>query len=244
MLRIGWFATGRGEGSPKLLRAAVEAIREGRLDAEIAFVFSNRERGQFDATDAFFDQVAGYGIPLVTLSDSRFRREHGGEIARIGRAAARVAHRLRPRRRRAAAPVPVRHRHARRLHADHDGAAVRAARHAEPASGRAGPARRHVAAGELAAHRAARRARRRAHPSRHGRARRRRDRHVLHVSAARRRRSTCSGAPSNIGASPTSARPRARRSRCSRRSAAAARRANCRSSSKRCARSPMAGCAS
>jgi folate-dependent phosphoribosylglycinamide formyltransferase PurN len=84
MLRIGWFATGRGEGSQKLLGAAVDAIRDGRLDAEIGFVFSNRERGQFPITDEFFDQVASYGIPLVTLSDSRFRREHGGEIARKG----------------------------------------------------------------------------------------------------------------------------------------------------------------
>ncbi len=85
VLRIGWFATGRGETSPKLLRAAVEAIREGRLNAEIAFVFSNRARGQFAATDAFFDRVAEYGIPLVTFSDSRFRREQGGEVARMGK---------------------------------------------------------------------------------------------------------------------------------------------------------------
>lgn len=84
MLRIGWFSTGRGEGSQKLLRAAIEAIRGGRLDAEIAFVFSNRERGQFEATDTFFDQVSDYGIPLITLSDIRFRREHGGEVARAG----------------------------------------------------------------------------------------------------------------------------------------------------------------
>ena len=84
MLRIGWFATGRGEGSQKLLRAAVEAIREGRLDAEIAFVFSNRERGQFDVTDMFFDQVESYDIPLITLSDARYRREHRGEVAKKG----------------------------------------------------------------------------------------------------------------------------------------------------------------
>ena len=84
MLRIGWFATGRGEGSQKLLRSAVDAVREGRLNAEIAFVFSNRERGKYPATDEFFDQVASYGIPLVTLSDARFRREHDGEIARKG----------------------------------------------------------------------------------------------------------------------------------------------------------------
>jgi phosphoribosylglycinamide formyltransferase 1 len=85
VLRIGWFSTGRGEGSRKLLYAAVEAIRQGRLDAEIAFVFSNRERGQFEVTDGFFDQVVSYDIPLVTLSDARFRREHSGEVARMGR---------------------------------------------------------------------------------------------------------------------------------------------------------------
>lgn len=85
MLRIGWFSTGRGEGSQKLLRAAVDAIRAGRLDAEIAFVFSNRERGQFEATDTFFEQMRSYDIPLITLSDQRFRREAGGEVARAGR---------------------------------------------------------------------------------------------------------------------------------------------------------------
>jgi len=84
MLRIGWFSTGRGEGSQKLLRAAVEAIRDGSLDAEISFVFSNRESGQFPATDTFFAQVRDYGIPLIECSDQRFRREHGGEVARSG----------------------------------------------------------------------------------------------------------------------------------------------------------------
>jgi folate-dependent phosphoribosylglycinamide formyltransferase PurN len=84
VLRIGWFATGRGEGSQKLLHAAVEAIRERTLDAQIAVVFCNREQGQFPATDAFLDQVRSYGIPLVTLSDRRFRREHGGQVARAG----------------------------------------------------------------------------------------------------------------------------------------------------------------
>ncbi|HLB22634.1 MAG TPA: formyltransferase family protein [Dehalococcoidia bacterium] len=85
MLRIGWFSTGRGEGSQKLLRAAVQAIRDGRVDGEIAFVFCNREPGQYPATDTFLEQVRSYGIPLVTLSDARFRREHNGEPARTGR---------------------------------------------------------------------------------------------------------------------------------------------------------------
>lgn len=85
MLRIGWFATGRGEGSQKLLRAAIDAIEAGVLDARISFVFSNREPGTYEATDNFFSQVKSYGIPLVTLSDSRFRKERGGEVARAGK---------------------------------------------------------------------------------------------------------------------------------------------------------------
>ena len=84
MLRIGWFSTGRGAGSQNLLRAAVEAIRSGNLDAEIAFVFSNRQRGQYEATDIFFDQVESYGIPLVSFSDSTYRKDVGGAVARAG----------------------------------------------------------------------------------------------------------------------------------------------------------------
>lgn len=85
MLSIGWFTTGRGEGSQKLLRAAVEAIREGHLDARISFVFCNREPGEFPATDELFRQVESYGLPLITLSDRRYRKEHKGEVARIGK---------------------------------------------------------------------------------------------------------------------------------------------------------------
>ena len=83
MLRIGWFATGRGQTSPKLLSAALEAIRDG-LDAEIAFVFSNQERGDSENGDRFFKLVRDAGIPLITFSDVRFRRKVGGAIARKG----------------------------------------------------------------------------------------------------------------------------------------------------------------
>ena len=78
MLRIGWFATGRGEGSRGLLRFIHEAIDEGRLHANIEFVFSNREPGEAEGSDEFFDLVRSYNLPLVTLSSSRYRREHGG----------------------------------------------------------------------------------------------------------------------------------------------------------------------
>ena len=78
MLRIGWFSTGRGDGSRGLLRFIHDAIEQGRLGAEIEFVFSNREPGEADGSDQFFDLVHSYNLPLVTLSSERYRREHGG----------------------------------------------------------------------------------------------------------------------------------------------------------------------
>ncbi|MYC33314.1 MAG: hypothetical protein F4X64_09070 [Chloroflexi bacterium] len=78
MLRIGWFSTGRGEGSRGLLQFVADAILQGRLNARIEFVFSNRERGEAEGSDAFFQIVRSYGLPLVTLSSARFRQEHGG----------------------------------------------------------------------------------------------------------------------------------------------------------------------
>jgi len=77
-LTLGWFATGTGTTSPKLLAAALEAIGSGRLDARIAVVFCNREPGEDPMSDGYHAQVRAAGIPLVTLSDRRFRREHGG----------------------------------------------------------------------------------------------------------------------------------------------------------------------
>lgn len=84
MLTIGWFSTGRDEAACDLLRAAWEAIQRGELKARVAFVFSNRERGQDAETDRFFDLVEGYGIPLVCLSSRRFREERGQPSARAG----------------------------------------------------------------------------------------------------------------------------------------------------------------
>jgi folate-dependent phosphoribosylglycinamide formyltransferase PurN len=84
MLKIGWFSTARGESSQRLLVAAQQAIESGELDARLAFVFCNREPGEDPETDKFFDQVRGYGVPLVCLSSARFRRERGLPVARSG----------------------------------------------------------------------------------------------------------------------------------------------------------------
>lgn len=87
-LRIAWFATAKGTSSRLLFESTQAAIRAGRLDAEIAVVFCNRERGQSANTDAFLDSVAAAGTPLVTISSGDWRRRVGGELSRPGGALA------------------------------------------------------------------------------------------------------------------------------------------------------------
>ncbi|HWO93860.1 MAG TPA: formyltransferase family protein [Dehalococcoidia bacterium] len=81
-LQVGWFATARGAGSYNLLETTLRAIDSGSLDARIAFVFCNREPGESEATDRFFDLVRSRDIPLLTLSSVRFRKEREGERSR------------------------------------------------------------------------------------------------------------------------------------------------------------------
>ena len=78
MLRLGWFSTGRGEGSIGFLELIHRQIESGYLDVGLEFVFSNRERGEADGSDRFFKLVQDYGLRLITLSSARYRREHGG----------------------------------------------------------------------------------------------------------------------------------------------------------------------
>ena len=81
MLEIGWFSTGRGPGSRGLLTFVQERIARKEMDARIQFVFSNREPGEAEGSNAFFELVRSYGIPLVTFSSRRFRRSVGGDFA-------------------------------------------------------------------------------------------------------------------------------------------------------------------
>lgn len=74
-LKVGWFSTANGQGSLGMLRATLDAIDAGTLNAKIQFVFVNRERGQTDATDQYMDLVESHGIPLISLSSRRFRIE-------------------------------------------------------------------------------------------------------------------------------------------------------------------------
>ena len=78
MIDIGWFSTGRGEGSLGLLQTVQDAILRGELDARIQFIFSNREPGEAEGSDRFFQKASDYDIPLVTFSSQEFRRSRGG----------------------------------------------------------------------------------------------------------------------------------------------------------------------
>jgi folate-dependent phosphoribosylglycinamide formyltransferase PurN len=73
MYRIGWFSSGRGEGSRNLLTTMKESIDKGQIDADIAFVFCNREPEQSNETDLFLKLVESYHIPLVCFSSKKFR---------------------------------------------------------------------------------------------------------------------------------------------------------------------------
>jgi len=75
--RIGWFSSGRGEGSRNLLRAVWDSIAGGELNAEISWAFCNREQGQAEGSDAFIRQVDGYGIPLICVSSQKMRERYG-----------------------------------------------------------------------------------------------------------------------------------------------------------------------
>jgi phosphoribosylglycinamide formyltransferase-1 len=72
--KLGWFSTGRGEGSKGLLRTVQESIQSGELDAEIEFVFCSRERGETEATDRYLNMVNDYGIPLVSFSYQKYKK--------------------------------------------------------------------------------------------------------------------------------------------------------------------------
>jgi phosphoribosylglycinamide formyltransferase-1 len=73
-LKIGWFTTARGPGSMGMFSNVINAIQAKQLDAEISFVFSNREQGEFDTTDKFFQFVENNNVPLITLSSKKFKQ--------------------------------------------------------------------------------------------------------------------------------------------------------------------------
>ena len=79
MLNLGWFSTGRGPGSRALLSTVQEAIADGRIQARISFVFSNRAPGEAEGSDQFFALAKSLGLTVVHRSSRAFRRQWTGD---------------------------------------------------------------------------------------------------------------------------------------------------------------------
>ena len=73
--KIGWFSTGRDKAARDLLTVVWNAIEARTIQAEIAFVFSSRARGEAEESDVFFDLVSEYGIDLVCFPSKNFEPE-------------------------------------------------------------------------------------------------------------------------------------------------------------------------
>ena len=70
--KLGWFSTGRDKAARDLLQAVNSSIKLGEIEAEIAFVFSNREPGETQESDLFLKLVEDYRIPLICFSYRKF----------------------------------------------------------------------------------------------------------------------------------------------------------------------------
>lgn len=81
MLKIGWFSSGEVNSSEgrraarELLDTVMNAKKDGILDIEISFVFSNIEPGERPFGNQFFKLVTDYGLPLVAFSSETFEPE-------------------------------------------------------------------------------------------------------------------------------------------------------------------------
>jgi len=75
MYKIGWFSTGRGQGSLNLLHAIVNAIKDGTVKAEISFAFCSREPGDAEGSDRYIRQAKDYGLNIICFSSKKFKPE-------------------------------------------------------------------------------------------------------------------------------------------------------------------------
>ena len=84
MYQLGWFSTGRDKAARDLLQVVNSSIKQGEIEAEIAFVFSNREPGESEESNLFFKLVEDYHIPLICFSYQKFKAIKG--VPTTGRA--------------------------------------------------------------------------------------------------------------------------------------------------------------
>ncbi len=81
MLKIGWFSTGKDKAARDLLTVVNNSIKQGEIEAEIAFVFCSREPDEAGESDLFIKLVEDYHIPLICFSYQKFRARAGSPIS-------------------------------------------------------------------------------------------------------------------------------------------------------------------
>ena len=75
--QLGWFSSGRDKAARDLLVTTFNSIQQGDIDADLAFVFCNREPGESKESNLFIKLVEGYNIPLVCFSYREYRKAKG-----------------------------------------------------------------------------------------------------------------------------------------------------------------------
>ncbi len=75
MYQLGWFSTGRDKAARDLLEVVQSSIEQGEIEAEIGFVFCNREPGESAESDLFLKLVKSYHIIPVYVSYQRLKNE-------------------------------------------------------------------------------------------------------------------------------------------------------------------------
>ena len=82
MYQLGWFSTGRDKAARDLLEVVQSSIEQGEINAEIAFVFCNREPGESKQSDLFLKLVESYDTPLVCFPYQKYKKARGEENPR------------------------------------------------------------------------------------------------------------------------------------------------------------------
>jgi phosphoribosylglycinamide formyltransferase-1 len=75
MKRIGWFTTARGPGSFNLFNTMMERMDKGEIDAEISFMFINRDVKDNKNRKRMIDMAEAAEIPVVIFPSDSFRPE-------------------------------------------------------------------------------------------------------------------------------------------------------------------------
>jgi phosphoribosylglycinamide formyltransferase-1 len=75
--QIGWFTTGRDKAARDLFVAVQTAIRRREMDAEISFVFCNRDPGEALETNLLIRLVNACNLPFVSVSYKKLKAAIG-----------------------------------------------------------------------------------------------------------------------------------------------------------------------